>query len=119
MRKWIAFLVLLGVLGAGLAQLTIALADTTTLSCSGLVSEEGASFKSPGGMAYTVDLNGYCYSYYLYSTIVNNGQESVWPDGGWASSQRIVTFASGTTAVSSMHNTYRDWYNGYVGTNDN
>lgn len=90
--------------------------DEKWLTCAPYTSEQGYSSKSPASAAWTADAVGYCWNYYLTVSMVYNGTPYTWPDGGWAAAPRTVWPGSGVSSIFATHNTYRDWYNGYVST---
>ena len=114
------FFVFIACIAFAVGQITAVLAapQTVSLDCAPVTEEWGHSNKSPGSQVYTLDIQGYCFSYYLTSSIVNNGNVYTLPGGGWSATEHLYFPASGTTAAFSTHNTYRSWYNGYVGTSD-
>lgn len=119
MRKTLLGFASIAFVAFAAGQVTAALAapQQVSLDCHPVTEQWGLSYKSPGAYIATQNMTGYCYSYYLTSSIVNNGQVYNYSNG-WSSGEHFLFPASGTTAVFSTHNTYRSWYNGYVGTSD-
>lgn len=116
MKRGTTALLLVGVIGFGLGQLTTARADLYEgMSCAPYTEQWGYSDKD--SMAYTLDIQSWCNSYYLTSTYVYNGTPYTWPYGGWDTVGRYWIQAP-MSSVFSTHNVYRDWYYGYVGTSD-
>lgn len=115
MRRYTMILAIVGVLGFAAGQISAVYAGGTPyvqLDCAPVTAQNGVSNLNQGFQTW--DEVGYCNSYYLDSSWVKSGVTYYYSTPGWTSYPRGQA-VTGASSMFSTHNTFRDWYNGYVG----